>query len=70
YLRRQRVNAEVIVRSAGDDAGATLLSLASELQCGLLVMGCYGHGRLRELMIGGATRTVLESMTVPVLMAH
>lgn len=70
YLRRQGVAAEVIVRSAAGDAGATLLSLASELQCGLLVMGCYGHGRLRELVMGGATRTVLEAMTLPVLMAH
>lgn len=70
YLRRQGVQAEVIVRSAGGDAGAALLSLASELQCGLLVMGCYGHTRLRELMMGGATRTVLDAMTLPVLMAH
>ncbi|ATQ78992.1 hypothetical protein CR152_19660 [Massilia violaceinigra] len=35
----------------------------------LLVMGCYGHSRLRELLLGGATRTVLKSMTLPVLMA-
>jgi len=36
----------------------------------LLVMGAYGHTRVRELLLGGATRTILESMTVPVLMAH
>ena len=36
----------------------------------LIVMGAYGHSRLRELALGGATRTLLEAMTVPVLMAH
>jgi nucleotide-binding universal stress UspA family protein len=33
-------------------------------------MGGYGHSRLREAVLGGATRTILQSMTVPVLMAH
>ena len=33
-------------------------------------MGCYAHSRFRELLLGGASRTVLESMTLPVLMAH
>jgi len=36
----------------------------------LLVMGGYGHSRFREILLGGATRTILESMTVPVLMSH
>lgn len=53
-------------RHAGDD----LLSLAAETGADLVVMGCYGHSRMRELVLGGATRTVLDSMTVPVLMAH
>jgi nucleotide-binding universal stress UspA family protein len=35
-----------------------------------LVMGGYGHSRLREFMLGGTTRTIIDSMTVPVLMAH
>jgi len=34
------------------------------------VMGCYGHSRIRELILGGATREVLRHMTVPVLMSH
>ena len=46
------------------------LSLAADLQADLLVMGCYGHGRAREWLLGGATRTVLGAMTLPVLMAH
>jgi nucleotide-binding universal stress UspA family protein len=33
-------------------------------------MGLYGHSRLREMVLGGASRTLLASMTVPVLMAH
>jgi nucleotide-binding universal stress UspA family protein len=50
--------------------GEALLSLASDVGADLLVMGCYGHTRTRELLLGGATRTVLASMTLPVLMAH
>lgn len=53
-----------------DDLGAILLSRAADQGSDLLVMGCYGHHRIRELLLGGATRTVLESMTLPVLMAH
>jgi nucleotide-binding universal stress UspA family protein len=44
--------------------------MVADLQAGLLVMGGYGHTRLRELLLGGVTRTMLDSMTVPVLMAH
>jgi nucleotide-binding universal stress UspA family protein len=33
-------------------------------------MGAYGHSRMRELLLGGATRSLLQSMTVPVLMSH
>jgi nucleotide-binding universal stress UspA family protein len=55
---------------AEGDAGDALLSLASDVDADLLVMGCYGHSRARELMLGGATRTVLQTMTLPVLMAH
>lgn len=50
--------------------GDNLLSLAAELSADLLVMGCYGHSRTREWVLGGATRSILESMTLPVLMVH
>jgi nucleotide-binding universal stress UspA family protein len=50
--------------------GEALLSLAADHQCDLLVLGAYGHSRFRETLLGGVTRTVLESMTLPVLMAH
>ena len=52
------------------DIGERLLSLATKVGAELVVMGCYGHGRTRELVLGGVTRTVLKSMKVPVLMAH
>ena len=51
-------------------AGELLLARAGQLGADLLVMGCYGHGRLRELALGGATRGALRAMTLPVLMAH
>lgn len=53
-----------------DDVGNQLLSLAADTGADLLVMGCYGHSRAREWVLGGATRTVLASMTLPVLMSH
>ena len=52
------------------DAGEVLLSFASAVGADLLVMGCYGHHRAREFVLGGASRTVLRRMTLPVLMAH
>jgi nucleotide-binding universal stress UspA family protein len=50
--------------------GQTLLASAKDHGCDLLVMGCYGHSRLREFMLGGASRHVLRHMTIPVLMSH
>jgi nucleotide-binding universal stress UspA family protein len=50
--------------------GETLLACAQEFGADLLVMGCYGHTRWRELILGGATRHVLSHATLPVLMSH
>ena len=50
--------------------GERLLSLAADTDADLLVMGAYGHSRFRESILGGVTKTVLEAMTLPVLMAH
>jgi nucleotide-binding universal stress UspA family protein len=50
--------------------GELLLSAAATQGSDLLVMGAYGHHRLRELLLGGTTRTILRSMTLPVLLAH
>jgi nucleotide-binding universal stress UspA family protein len=72
YLRKHGIEAEL--RYQGPDEpprlGELLLSRVCDTSADLLVMGCYGHGRAREWVLGGATRTVLRSMTVPVLMAH
>lgn len=47
-----------------------LLNSATDLGAGLLVMGAYGHSRLREMVLGGVTRGILARMTLPVLLAH
>lgn len=70
-LRRHGV--QVVVHhevAPARELGELILSKAADLGADLLVMGCYGHGRAREWMLGGASRTVLRSMTLPVLMAH
>ncbi|MGH6960495.1 MAG: universal stress protein [Dongiaceae bacterium] len=46
------------------------MSYVGRTQSDLLVMGAYGHSRLREMILGGATRDVLATTTVPLLMAH
>jgi nucleotide-binding universal stress UspA family protein len=71
WLRSHAVSA-VMHRFAEkpEDVGAGLLAQARAFDADLLVMGCYGHSRAREWILGGATRTVLKSMTLPVLLAH
>jgi nucleotide-binding universal stress UspA family protein len=64
------VSVEVMVRETTTEAGDALLSLCADEGADLLVMGAYGHSRFRELLLGGATRQILDSMIVPVLMAH
>ncbi len=72
YLARHGVNVEVLQHDTphGQDVGAALLAMATQRQCDLIVMGCYGHMRLREALLGGVTRTVLQDMTLPVLVSH
>jgi nucleotide-binding universal stress UspA family protein len=75
FLARHAVHAELSVHAVGGArrraaVGDALLSLATDLPADLLVMGAYGHSRFRETILGGVTRTVLEAMTIPVLMAH
>lgn len=70
YLSRHGLKVDVMQEKTDADAGEALLSLAANLNSSLLVMGCYGTSRFREILLGGATRTVLESMTLPVLMSH
>jgi nucleotide-binding universal stress UspA family protein len=71
YLRGQGVVATLHAGGPRDAAASDhLLSFAADVGADLLVMGCYGHSRTREWVLGGVTRTVLQSMTLPVLMAH
>jgi nucleotide-binding universal stress UspA family protein len=70
-LARHGVNATVQqVKPGRGDAGAELLAQVAANKCDLLVMGCYGRSRLREFVLGGASRHVLQHATVPVLMSH
>lgn len=71
YLARHGVRVEVKADHGAEiDIGNELLSRAADLDADLIVMGGYGHSRLKEWVLGGATRTILESMTAPVLMSH
>jgi nucleotide-binding universal stress UspA family protein len=71
WLALNGVTATARVHALGNaNPGELLLSMAVDVSADLLVMGCFGHSRARELILGGASRTVLTSMTLPVLMAH
>lgn len=71
WLTKHGVNVVVQRECAADaDVGSVILSRAADLDIDLIVMGVYGHSRLREWVLGGASRTLLETMTVPVLMSH
>jgi len=70
WLSRHGVAAEVRVEPASIDIADAMLSHAADLGTDLIVMGAYGHSRWTERVLGGATRGLLQSMTVPVLMSH
>ncbi len=70
YLARHHVKANVRQEQTDTPVGEALLSLAADLNADLLVMGCYGHSRFREVLLGGVSRTILDSITLPVLMSH
>lgn len=70
-LTRRGAAATAETLTAGDiGVGELLLSRAADLGVDLLVMGAWGHSRLREYVLGGVSRGLLQSMTLPVLMAH
>lgn len=71
HLARHGVTAEAHqVRADDMNVGEMLLSRCANEAADLLVMGAYGRSRVRELVLGGATRHVLECATLPVLMSH
>lgn len=71
WLVRHGVKAVVQRDTAAESSvGGVILSRAADQDADLIVMGLYGHSRMREWVLGGASRTLLASMTVPLLVAH
>ena len=71
HLARHGLNVDVKRTVAGDvDVADVLLSHAADAGTDFIVMGGYGHSRLREFLLGGVTRSILRTMTAPVLMSH
>tara|TARA_R110002020_G_scaffold15140_53_gene53474 strand:- start:818 stop:1645 length:828 start_codon:yes stop_codon:yes gene_type:complete len=71
YLSRHGLKVSIEqVPSASGDVAAALLNFVSDRSVDIAVMGGYGHSRFREFVVGGATRGMLDAMTVPVVMAH
>lgn len=71
HLARHKIDIEVRRVPIGHvDVADNLLSLAADLSADFLVMGGFGHSRFREFVLGGATRGILTSMTVPTLLSH
>jgi len=69
-LARHGIKVELRNERPNGDIADALLACADGRRADLLVMGCYGHTRLREILLGGVSRTILRSMTIPTLMAH
>ena len=69
-LRAGGTKASAKIMTVAGEEGAALAGAAAEAGCDLLVMGGYGHSRLREMILGGVTRHMLAAAQVPVLMAH
>jgi nucleotide-binding universal stress UspA family protein len=71
WLARHGLDVELVQIEAPDISVAdALLDHAADKSFDLLIMGGYGHSRVREFLLGGATRGILATMTIPVLMAH
>jgi nucleotide-binding universal stress UspA family protein len=71
HLARHGLKVDVKrITSPDIDVTSTILSYAADASADMIVMGGYGHSRLREFVLGGVTRGILETMTVPVLMSH
>lgn len=70
YLAHHGIKVDVSVTRTKSEIAPTLLSVATELNADLIVMGGYGHSRLKQMILGGATSTMLKMMTIPVLFSH
>ena len=71
HLARHDAKVEIVTVPAADiDVADAILSYVADISGTLIVMGGYGHAKLREVILGGVTRDMLKSMTVPVFMSH
>jgi nucleotide-binding universal stress UspA family protein len=71
HLARHDVRVQIVTIPAADiDVANAILSYIADVSGTLIVMGGYGHARMREVILGGVTRDMLKSMTVPVLISH
>jgi nucleotide-binding universal stress UspA family protein len=70
HLSRHAINVDPQRLQMTSDINTTISNYVADTAPDLLVMGGYGHSQFRELILGGATRGVLKSMTVPTLMTH
>jgi nucleotide-binding universal stress UspA family protein len=71
HLARHNLNIDLKrIVTGRTDVASTILSYAADVSADLIVMGGYGHSRLREFVLGGATRGILSAMTIPTLMSH
>ena len=71
HLARHDVKVQIVTIPAADiDVANAILSYVADVSGTMIVMGGYGHPKLRELILGGVTRDMLKSMTVPVFMSH
>lgn len=70
YLARHGVSVEVTIAHVSGGAGEAILSFAADKGADLIVMGAYGRSRFSEIVLGGASRTALQSSPIPLWMAH
>ena len=71
FLKRHGIEATVVADSSGTQyIGEAILARANEIGADAMVMGAYGHSRLREMVLGGVTRHVLLNAKIPMLLAH
>jgi nucleotide-binding universal stress UspA family protein len=70
FLGYHGIKADVFEQEESSDVGERILAHAEDIEADLIVMGAYRHTRFREMLLGGATRTVLRSARIPVFVSH
>lgn len=70
YLRAHKMAVERHVEKPQEASGQQILEWVRRTESGLLVMGAHGHSRLRELLLGSTTHTILDASEIPVLLEH